>query len=65
MQVLGVAADADSSKVEQAYKKKKRAAEQAGNKAELQRLEDAHNAIFMASLSSRLQVLFPPSPSWQ
>ena len=58
MQVLGIAKNADSARVEQAYRKKKRDAEIANDKAALKEIEDAHNSIFMSSLSSRLSVRF-------
>jgi hypothetical protein len=42
--------------VEKAYKKKKQEAEAARDKAKLALIEDAHNQIFMASLTARLSV---------
>jgi hypothetical protein len=56
MQVLGVPKDADGNLVEKAYKRKKQEAETARDKSKLAKIEDAHNQIFMASLTARLSV---------
>lgn len=54
-QVLGLPQDADSKRIDAAYRKKKREAELAQNQPELDRIEAAHSALFMRSLSSRLE----------
>lgn len=56
LQILGVPADADSQRIENAYRKKKMAAEKKGDNAAVKEIEEAHNSIFMASLNSRLSV---------
>lgn len=56
MQTLGLPQGADSKRVEAAYRQKRREAEVNGDKAALKSIEEAHNALFMSSLSSRLSV---------
>jgi hypothetical protein len=56
LQILGVPRDADSHRIETAYRKKKMLAEKNGDSEALKQIEDAHNSIFMASLNMRLSV---------
>jgi hypothetical protein len=60
LQILGVPANADSQRIESAYRKKKMLAEKKGDAKALKEIEQAHNAIFMASLNSRLSVRTSP-----
>lgn len=57
VQVLGIPPDADSARIEKAYRTKRREAEIAGDREALKKLEDAHNSVFMAALNTRLAVL--------
>eukprot|EP00892_Ulva_mutabilis_P011447 jgi/Ulvmu1/8675/UM047_0013.1 len=52
--VLGIPPDANSAQIEKAYRSKRRQAEIAGDREALKVLEEAHNAVFMAALNTRL-----------
>lgn len=54
--MLGIPPDADSQRIEKAYRSKRREAEIAGDREALKMLEEAHNAVFMAALNTRLAV---------
>lgn len=58
LQILGLPADADSQRVENAYRKKRKAAEKNGDNDLVKEIEQAHSTIFMASLNSRLSVCY-------
>ena len=54
--MLGIPQNADSARIDAAYRRKKREAELAQDLALVSRIEAAHSALFMNSLSARLSV---------